>query len=394
MFLYSVHAFILEISLKTLYKTLNSCYFYISITFILPHPERNNAMMKKILGLLAALLMIPAIPATATEVLQDNNVDYTFDCIDGGQISTQSSGKPKLLIFFRTTCSHCQNTLKDISSSEWIKTGETEVCAIESDYNHSEDEVKSFQATYCPEGTIRFAFGGNNGFMAGRAYYAIAGTPNSSSIPTPLIAMIDVDNKVRQVTTGAITADQVESYLPSLGGNGGDSQNPGQTPDTGETEKPGTIPDTGSDENSSNNSDKENEASVACNHVWESVVINDATATSDALWADQCTKCGVIVKYEAVPNSAFSTFLRETAKKIINAKEQEVVINTQIWTSFNRTVFEAIQSRPDVTVTVNFVYKGEEYTVCIPAGTDVNLLMDENGFGGFLYINKVLNTPS
>ena len=47
-----------------------------------------------------------------------------------------------------------------------------------------------------------------------------------------------------------------------------------------------------------------------------------------------------------------------------------------------------------MTVTVNFVYKGEEYTVCIPAGTDVNLLMDENGFGGFLYINKVLNTPN
>ena len=50
-------------------------------------------MMKKILGLLAALLMIPAIPATATEVLQDNNVDYTFDCIDGGQISTQKTSQ-------------------------------------------------------------------------------------------------------------------------------------------------------------------------------------------------------------------------------------------------------------------------------------------------------------
>lgn len=351
-------------------------------------------MKKKIIGLLAALMLaISVIPAAAAEVSQDNNVDYTFDCIDGGQISTQSSGKPKLLIFFRTTCSHCQNTLKDISSSEWIKTGETEVCAIEADYTHTEDDVKTFQATYCPEGTIKFAFGGNRGFNAGNAYYAIAGNPNSTTIPTPLIAMIDVDNKVRQVTTGAITADEVESYLPALSAGSGDSQNPDQTPGTGGSDNPGTTPGTGDAENSTDSSE-ENKRKVTCDHVWESTVVNDATASSDALLADQCSKCGAIVKYEIVPNSAFTTFLNETAKSIINTKQQEVVINTSIWTSFNRTVFEAIKSRPDVSVTVNFIYKGEPYSVRIPAGTDVSLLMDENGFGGFLYINKVLNTPS
>ena len=93
-----------------------------------------------------------------------------------------------------------------------------------------------------------------------------------------------------------------------------------------------------------------------------------------------------------VPNSAYAAFFEETAKTIANARQEEVVINTRIWTSFNRSVFDAIQSRPDVAVTVNYFYKGEEYTLRIPAGIDVSLLIDENGYGGFRYIDQVLNT--
>lgn len=44
-----------------------------------------------------------------------------------------------------------------------------------------------------------------------------------------------------------------------------------------------------------------------------------------------------------------------------------------------------------MTVTVNYMYEGNSYVLTIPAGTDVDLLMDENGFGGFRYIEKVLN---
>ena len=60
--------------------------------------------------------------------------------------------------------------------------------------------------------------------------------------------------------------------------------------------------------------------------------------------------------------------------------------------SFDRTVFEAIKSRPDVAVTVNYSYEGQKYVLQIPAGVNVDTLMDENGFGGFRYIDKVLNT--
>lgn len=345
-------------------------------------------MRKRILGLLAAFLLImPAMPVAAVEVSQDNSIDYTFSDIDGGEITTQSEGKPKLLIFFKTGCGNCERVLPDISSSEWIKTGETDVCAIEVS-GKTEDEVRDFQTNYCPEGTIRFAAGGTDGAKAGSAYSIASG--GSGSFITPLIAMIDAENKMRYVTTGVISADDIEGWLSALGAGGDDSQKPDETPGGDGADKPDTVPDKNS--GSKDDSREADETKAACNHVWEKVSVNDATATSDAVSAEQCVKCGAVNKYEMIPNSAYAAFLDETAKTIANAKQEEVVINTRIWTSFNRTVFDAIQSRPDVAVTVNYFYKGEEYTLRIPAGIDVSLLIDENGYGGFRYIDQVLKT--
>lgn len=64
-------------------------------------------MRKRILCLLAALmLLVPAIPAAAQE-MDTANLDYTFAGIDGGTISTASNGKIKVLVFFRVDCVNC-----------------------------------------------------------------------------------------------------------------------------------------------------------------------------------------------------------------------------------------------------------------------------------------------
>lgn len=350
-------------------------------------------MKKRILGLLAAVLLtMPVMQVAAAEVSQDNeNINRTFSDIDGGEITTQSEGKPKLLIFFGKDCGYCKAALPDISSSEWIKTGETDVCAIEVWNGTTEDQVRAFRDTYCPEGTIRFVAGGGNGYWAADTYHVAAGNPPGSKFATPLIAMIDAENKVRYVTTGPITADEVETYLHSLGVGSDDSQKPDETPG-------GNVPDgagkptTPDQDKPTEDSKKKDDTKPGCNHVWEKVLVNDATADSDALSVDQCVKCGAVNRFEMIPNSAYAAFLEESANKIVNTKQAEVVIDTRIWTSFNRTVFNAIQSRPDVSVTVNYLYKGEEYTLNIPSGIDVSLLMDENGYGGFRYIDHVLNT--
>ncbi|MCI9109215.1 MAG: hypothetical protein HFI01_00665 [Lachnospiraceae bacterium] len=84
--------------------------------------------------------------------------------------------------------------------------------------------------------------------------------------------------------------------------------------------------------------------------------------------------------------------MKGTANSILNAEQNgEVVVNTKIWTSFNKAVFEAMKARPDVKVTVNYVFEGNPYVLSIPAKANVDSFMDENGFGGFRYIEKVLS---
>lgn len=378
-------------------------------------------MRKKILGLLAALMLtIPVLPVAAAEMSEENTISVNFTDIDGGTISTQSNGKPKLLIFFGVNCTNCINAFDDITKTSWASTGETEICAIEVFSGITENDVRDFRSNKCNGNTtIKFALGGNQGLNTAQDYARLTG--NYGQISTPTIAMIDVNNKVRQVTEGPISASTIESFLPTLSGSGDDSQDPDQDsghtpPRTDEADKSDVASganksdkpsktsskkkdtkkssDKPKEDDKSKEVDKETEIKIICDHVWETVIVSGETTTTDAVSVDQCTKCGAVVKYEAVPNSAYSAFLKETAKTILDTKQQEVVIDTQIWTCFNKTVFDAIKSRPDVSVTVNFKYKGEPYTVRIPAGTDVNRLMDENGFGGFLYINKVLNTPN
>lgn len=115
-------------------------------------------MKKRILGLLTALMLVlpmfPALPVAAAEVPEGTeNLSGTFDGIDGGTVSTQSEGKPKLVIFFKLGCSNCERALASISSSEWIKSGEIDVCAFEMNCA-SVDDVKAFRDQYCPEGTL------------------------------------------------------------------------------------------------------------------------------------------------------------------------------------------------------------------------------------------------
>lgn len=129
---------------------------------------------------------------------------------------------------------------------------------------------------------------------------------------------------------------------------------------------------------------------LTCDHMMEYYITQEATPIRNSVLAYQCMRCGEVLEYIEVPNSAYSTFLKETADAVLHARSSEVTINTDRWMSFNRDVFEAIKSRPDVTVTVNYRYQGEMYHVTLPAGTDVDLFIDENGFCGFRYMDEVL----
>lgn len=65
-------------------------------------------------------------------------------------------------------------------------------------------------------------------------------------------------------------------------------------------------------------------------------------------------------------------------------------IETDTISCFDRTMISAIASRPDIEVNVVFTYQGKKMKVTIPAGYDVNKLLDENGYCGFLRLMSIL----
>lgn len=216
-------------------------------------------MKKRILSLLLMLLLLlPAIPVEAAEVPEGTaNLDFSFTSIDGGSVSTQSSGKPKLIVFFMTQCSRCKSTLGDFSSSSWLANGEADVCAIDF-IGHTQEEVREFQETYCPEGLIQFVADESGNAMLAAYDYLHADGSTATNIATPVVAMVDVNNNLRYVVSGrTVTASEIETdYLPKLkgdnngGDNSGDEDNtPGgddeNTPGDGNTPGEGNTPSDG-----------------------------------------------------------------------------------------------------------------------------------------------------
>ncbi len=87
---------------------------------------------------------------------------------------------------------------------------------------------------------------------------------------------------------------------------------------------------------------------------------------------------------KTVSDPDYYAFNKDNIELIKKAELNSVlVINTNSWVSFHKSVYMAISARPDLGVTINYRYQGKYYTVTIPAGADVMSLVNEEGFCGF-----------
>lgn len=128
----------------------------------------------------------------------------------------------------------------------------------------------------------------------------------------------------------------------------------------------------------------------ACNHdfVWKPET--EATATENARMVYECMYCGKVRERMDVANSAYAKFNRDAVTAIDKAAPgAAVTISTPLWISFHRSVIEVLKERPDVTVILNYRFKGERYTLTIPSGADLSLLEESEGYYGFRYLDGV-----
>lgn len=101
-----------------------------------------------------------------------------------------------------------------------------------------------------------------------------------------------------------------------------------------------------------------------------------------------------------VPDKSYNMSAYKTARGFIAglnkiAKNNRGAKSVSIYTGnpicFNKGIINAL-TKNKIDVVYYFMHKGHLYSVTIPAGTDLNRVLERNGFAGPLYVGKILGT--
>lgn len=139
--------------------------------------------------------------------LDKDNLTASFTTLDEQKVTSAAEGKPKLLVFFRTTCPNSISTIRSIAGHDFSGI---DILAVEID-NKEKSAVAEFKDTY-GGGNITFCYdtsGSNNSCLW--SYAGAAGI--GGSVALPVICYIDVNNKLQHVTQGLSNAGTAEANI-------------------------------------------------------------------------------------------------------------------------------------------------------------------------------------
>ena len=155
-------------------------------------------------------------PMSPTSWIDENAIDsayqldnllYTYTTIDGNSVSSTAMGKPKLLVFFRTTCWNSRQTIQEICDKN---IGGVDMIAVEID-QHGRDDVVSFRDTY-GNNTMLFSYSTSSDANASMWSY-LKKVGISSSVTLPVLVYIDSNNKIQYVSQGLVSGAEVSRNL-------------------------------------------------------------------------------------------------------------------------------------------------------------------------------------
>ncbi|MBQ1661022.1 MAG: redoxin domain-containing protein, partial [Treponema sp.] len=143
-----------------------------------------------------------------------NPVSVSFPLVGGKSVSTTANGKPKILVFYATSCGRTKNFLKNINS-EYGNFGAVDISFVET-RKAKESAVKSFRNKYAlPE--MNFAYDTSKNAKNAMDTYAKTFLPKVKTVNTPMIVYIDANNNVQEVGHGkALTSKQFWETIDKL----------------------------------------------------------------------------------------------------------------------------------------------------------------------------------
>lgn len=119
----------------------------------------------------------------------------------------------------------------------------------------------------------------------------------------------------------------------------------------------------------------------------------DISAVIRAIVKAEAAKQASTETAPVVKASAYAVAQNKVQKEIANLPQNATYeVDLKNYISFNRKSFEAFSKRPDLTIRVIYKYQGKRYRITIPAGYPIMDLLDENGYCGCLYLNKIFGS--
>lgn len=134
------------------------------------------------------------------------NRDWSFTTLDETTVTSAAEGRPKMLVFFKASCTNSADTISGIADYGF---SDVDIIAVETE-GSSKDTVASFAESY-GDGTMEFSYcEGTDNFDAMWDYVWSTGT---NSISYPYIVYIDANNKFQYASNGAIAPGLAKAYL-------------------------------------------------------------------------------------------------------------------------------------------------------------------------------------
>lgn len=115
--------------------------------------------------------------------------------------------------------------------------------------------------------------------------------------------------------------------------------------------------------------DKKEEGSHT--HIYEWGDGDQVSKEKDGNKVYQCILCGHILEKANIPAYAY-TCLTESEHVLKTPKNGSVICEMGRWNAYPRWFFEKLATRPDVDITLKFLYEKKPYTVYLPVGTKID----------------------
>lgn len=140
--------------------------------------------------------------------MEKDNPEYTFETLDGLEVSSMAQKRPKLLVFFSNQCTNSMRTIKSMSNADF---SDIDVLYLNTNNYGNDEATESFKSEYGNDSMVFSSYSTTNNSASWD--YVRQKFGYVTSYTWPIIVYINADNKVEQVTTGVQAAGNIRCYV-------------------------------------------------------------------------------------------------------------------------------------------------------------------------------------